>query len=255
MGLSKTTLDEIRDAIERCRNTDNDGCIALTSYRDQANVNGASHPILFQVVSDARIIIIGAIPGSIGANAGKAAYQKLVNGQFSLGHKSAQGLGEIMMRVGHLKKIILPTEITSLPDTKYIQEDHLRARERLGLHVTNLVKCPAPTGWESNQSATWKATSYACKVRHLAEEIRIVDPSMVILLGKEVADYFSVSESWDLEGNKLRISNWADHAGYLPFYGKSRFVTAWIHPGGRYYWMQGQQYWNLYAKQMAEFVD
>ena len=93
------TLDEIRDAMRLCRNTDNVGCTRLTEYRDQADVRGASHPVLFQVVPDARIMIIGAVPGSIDASKNKAAYQRLVNGQFSLGHKSAQGLGEIRGRL------------------------------------------------------------------------------------------------------------------------------------------------------------
>ena len=78
---------------------------------------------------------------------------------------------------------------------------------------------------------------------------------MVILLGKEVADYFSMSESWGIQRNKFTISAWSKEAEYLPFYGKSRFVTAWIHPGGRYFWIQGREYWDLYAEQMAEFVD
>ena len=249
------SLDEIRTAAKLCRNTDNNGCVQLTEYRDQANVEGASHPVLFQVVPNAKITLIGAVPGSIDADASKAAYQKLVRGQFSLGHKSARGLGEIMMRVGKIKSIDLPPDITDLPNKKNIQENHLLARERLGLHVTNLVKCYAPTGWESGYTTIWKRTASACESRYLTQEIKTTDPAMVVLLGKEVADYISESESWGLEGNKLKISAWAEQASYLPCYGKNRFVTAWIHPGGRYFWIQGRKYWDLYAEQMAEFVD
>ena len=249
------TLDRIRDAVKLCRNTDNIGCIQLTGYRDQANVEGASHPVLFQVVPNAKIMIIGAVPGSIDASTDKAAYQRLVNGQFSLGHRSAKGLGEIMMRVGRGKRIDVPAEITHLPDKKEIQESHLLARERLGLHVTNLVKCHACTGWERKQTATWIQTANACERRHLAQEIEVVDPSMVILLGKEVADYFSEAESWGLERKRLKISTWAEQADHLPFYGKNRFVTAWIHPGGTYFWIQGRRFWDLYARQLAEFVS
>ena len=248
-------LDGIRDAVKLCRNTDNIGCIKLIEYRNRANVRGASHPVLFQVVSDAQIMIIGAVPGSIDADQRKIAYQKLVDGQFSLGHKSAQGLGEIMTRVGQIKNIDLPNDLTRLPDVKSIQDNHLLARARLCLHVTNLVKCNAPTGWERDETALWRHGANACERRHLACEIAVIDPSMVILLGKEVADYFSMSESWGLQRNKLTISAWSKEAEYLPFYGKSRFVTAWIHPGGRYFWIQGREYWDLYAEQMAEFVD
>ena len=249
------TLTAIRDTVEHCRNTDNIGCIELTKCRDQANVEGASHPVLFQIVPKAKITLIGAVPGSIDADTGKVAYQKLVNAQFSLGHKSAQGLGEIMMRVGKIKDIDLPADIIRLPNAKTIQDKHLLARERLDLHVTNLVKCHAPTSWESNQTEKWKLAGHACESRHLTHEVSAIDPSMVIFLGKEVADYFSASESWGGKTNKLKISKWAHNAGYLKFYGKDRFVTAWTHPGGNYFWIQGRKQWDLYAEQMAEFVD
>ena len=197
-------------------------------------------------------MLIGAVPGSIDADPGKAAYQKLVRGQFSLGHKSAQGLGEIMMSVGKIKDINLPADITRLPTEKGIQDAHLRARRRRGLHVTNLVKCHAWTSWEQDYNPTWRQAGDACERRHLSEEIAVVDPSMVVLLGKEVADYLSKSESWGMEG--VKISDWAEHADYRQLHGKNRFVTAWIHPGGRFFWIQGRKYWNSYAKQIAEFV-
>ena len=250
------TLDEIRAAIKRCRNTDNAGCIQLTAYREQANVEGASHPVLFQAVPNAKIMLIGAVPGSIDADASKAAYQRLVRGQFSLGHKSAQGLGEIMTRVGKTKNIDLPVDIIRLPDKKRIQENHLLARDRLGLHVTNLVKCHAPPKWESNCTAAWRRTANACTSKYLTQEVKAIDPSMVVLLGRQVADYISESESWRSEIKRLNISTWAQHANYLPFYGKSRFVTAWTHPGGPYFWTrQGRKDWDMYAEQMAQFVN
>ncbi len=249
-------LDEIRDAVKLCRNTDNVGCTRLTKYRDQADVKGASHPVLFQVVPDARIMIIGAIPGSIDSRPSKAAYQRLVNGQFSLGHSSAKGLGEIMMRVGKIKDIKLPADITILPNKESIQENHLLARQRLGLHVTNLVKCYAPSSWEKTHNETWGLSADACLRRHLLHEMDIIDPSMVILLGTQVAEHFSDAESWGVKRRNLKISAWAEKADYLPICGKDRFVTAWPHPGQGYFWIksQGQTYWNLYASQIAEFV-
>ena len=249
------SLAEIRSDVELCRNADNTGCITLIKYRNEANVEGASHPVLFQTVPKSKIMLIGAVPGSIDADARKAVYQKLVNAQFALGHKSAMGLGEIMMRAGKIKGIDLPADITRLPDTKRIQDKHLLARERLGLHVTNLVKCHAPTSWESTDTTLWKLASNACERRHLVNEVKATDPSMIILLGKEVIEYVSETESWAPQVNKLKISKWAYHARHLPFYGKDRFVSAWIHPGGRYFWIQGKRHWDLYAEQMAEFLD
>ena len=245
------TLTEIRDAVEHCRNTDDIGCIELIKYRDQENVEGASHPVLFQIVPKPKIMLIGAVPGPIET---KTAYQKLVNAQFSLGYTSAKGLGEIMMRVGKIKGIDLPGDITRLPNEKSIQDNHLLARERLGLHITNLVKCHAPKAWESNQTSTWKQTGHACEGRHLAHEMTVVDPSIVILLGQKVAEYFSVSEAWNR--NKLEISKWAYQARYFPCYGKDRFITAWVHPASTEFWTQrGKKHWCLYAEQMADFVD
>ena len=53
----------------------------------------------------------------------------------------------------------------------------------------------------------------------------------------------------------VKISDWVEEAGYHSFYGKSRFVTAWNHPGGPPFWIKkGRMYWDSYAKQMAEFV-
>ena len=248
-------LAEIRSDVEHCRNNDNTGCITLIKYRTQENVEGADHPVLFQIVPKAEIMLIGAVPGSISADARKVAYQKLVNAQFSLGHKSAQGLGEIMMRVGKIKGIDLPTDIIRLPNIRTIQDKHLLARERLDLHVTNLVKCHAPTSWESTNNTIWRKTASACVRRHLASEIKALDPSLIILLGKDVVDYVASNESWKLEVSKLKISTWAQNARYLRFHGKDRFVTAWVHPGGNYFWIQGRKHWDLYAKQMAEFVD
>lgn len=198
-------------------------------------------------------MLIGAVPGSIDADAKKVAYQRLVDGQFALGHRSARGLGAIMRRVGHIAGIDLPDGLTDLPDDECTQENHLKARERLGLHVTNLVKCHAPTSWEARHPAMWKQTADVCSGRHLAEEISAVDPEMVVLLGKDVADYFSERESWGLE--RRPISKWAEQAGSHPFYGKHRFITAWTHPGGRYFWIQGQKYWDTYAEQVAGFVE
>ncbi len=249
------TVAEIRDAVEHCRNTDNIGCTKLIKYREHENVEGADHPVLFQTVSKAKIMLIGAVPGSIAADERKIAYQKLVNAQFSLGHKSAQGLGEIMMRVGKIKDIDLPDDIIRLPDTETIQDKHLLTRERLGLHVTNLVKCHAPTSWENTNNTIWRKTAGVCVRRHLANEIKTLDPSMIILLGNEVVNYIASNESWKLEVSKLKISTWAQNARYLQFHGKDRFVTAWIHPGGNYFWIQGRKQWDLYAKQMAEFID
>ena len=242
-------LEEIRQAIENCRNRDNVGCAALVDYRENANVTGASHPVLFQIVEGARIMIIGAVPGSIDA---VPSYQRLVNGQFSLGYKSAQGLGEIMVRIGEIKDISLPPRLSDIPDTEDIQKNHLLARERLGLHVTNLVKCHAWTSWESTETDAWRLAGDACQSRHLASEVSAIEPEVVVLLGKEVADYFSDKENWGR--HNLRITNWVEQAEHLPFYGKDRFVTAWAHPGGRYFWIQGKKYWDLYAQQMAEFV-
>lgn len=249
------SLAEIRNGVQHCRNSDDFGCIKLTEYRDQANVDGASHPVLFQIVPKAKIMLIGAVPGSIDADAKKAAYQRLVNAQFSLGHKSAKGLGEIMMRVGNIRNIHLPADIIRLPDTKIIQDNHLLARESLGLHITNLVKCHALTSWENTNNLVWRQTANACERRHLAHEVIAIDPSMIILLGNEVVDYVTSNESWGPEVSKLKISTWAQNARYLRFYGKDRFVTAWTHPGGNYFWIQGRKHWDLYAKQMAEFVD
>ncbi len=222
------SLKQIRDAVRNCRNADNIGCVTVTKYRDQKNVEGASHPVLFQIVPKARIAIIGAVPGSIDADPTKEAYQKLVNGQFSLGHKSAQGLGEIMMRVGNIKRIDLPCRITRLPDTRSIQDDHLLARKRLGLHATNLVKCPAPTGWENSEKELWKQAARACESRHLANEIESIDPSMIILLGQRVVDYIAERESWGSSVSRLKISEWAQQARYLPCYGRERLVSAWV---------------------------
>ena len=248
------SLDEIRNGIKVCRNTDNIGCVCLTQYRDRTGAEGADHPILFQIVPKAKIMVIGPVPGPIEAGPAKAAYQRLVRGQFSLGHKSAQGLGEIMMRVGQIKNIDLPADITRFPGREDVQKHHSRARQRLGLHVTNLVKCQAPRSWETNETATWTGTAEACERRHLAHEISVIDPSMVVLLGKRVADYFSRVESWGLEGNRCTITAWVRRANYLPFYGKNRFVTAWIHPGGTYFWIQGRGYWDMYAKQLADSI-
>ena len=250
--MSRRSLEEIRQTVENCRNRDNIGCAGLVDYRENSNALGASHPVLFQIVSGARIMIIGAVPGSIDSGQSKVNYQKLVNGQFSLGHKSAQGLGEIMGRVGEIKDIILPPGITDIPNTESIQRNHLLARGRLGLHVTNLVKCHASTSWENNEPSTWRQAGDACQTRHLAGEVSVLEPEMVILLGKPLADYFSGRENW--RRRSLRISEWANEADYLPFYGEDRFVTSWVHPGGRYFWIQGKKYWDLYAQQMAEFV-
>ncbi len=251
------TLSEIRNNIEHCRNTDNLGCITLTEYRDKANVEGASHPVLFQTVSRAKIMLIGAEPGSIDADTSKAVYQSLVNAQFSLGHKSAVGLGEIMMRVGKIRQINLPLDITRIPITEDVQNKHLLARERLGLHITNLVKCHAPTSWETDCSKDWQFVANACTSRHLMNEIEAIDPPMIILLGQQVLDYVAKRESWAMRRKDLKISTWAaNQAGYLRCFGKERFVTAWAHPGGNYFSIpkQGKMHWDLYAKQIAAFV-
>ena len=247
------TIKQIRDAVEHCRNTDNIGCTELIKYRDQENAEGASHPVLFQIVPKAKIMLIGAVPGAIET---KTAYQKLVNAQFSLGYTSAHGLGKIMKRVGKIKGIDLPGDITRLPNEKNIQNNHLLARERLGLHITNLVKCHAPKSWESKQTPTWKQAGHACERKHLTHEVAVVDPSMVILLGQKVAEYFSVSEAWDRKRIKLAISKWAYQACFLPCYGKDRFVTAWVHPASTEFWThRGKRHWDLYAKQMADYIN
>lgn len=243
------TLDEIRSSAKLCRNSNNAGCRYVTKYRDRLNVEGASHPVLFQIVSDTRIMIIGAVPGPIDS---KPSYQKLARGEFSLGHRSGQGLGMIMSRASRLMNISLSSEIEKIPTTLEIQESHLFARELLGLHVTDLVKCHAPRGWESNENRLWILAADACQSRHLAHEVEAADPEMVILLGKEVATYFSKRESWGRD--RLRITKWAEQATHLPFYGKDRFITAWSHPGGTYFWIQGRKYWDTYARQMSGFI-
>ena len=248
------TINRIRDAVRLCRNTDNIGCIELIQYRDRANAEGASHPLLFQAVPRARVMIIGAVPGPIDSSTSKVDYQKLVDGQFSLGHRSAKGLGEIMMRVGKLGEINLPADITLMPTKESVQRSHLSARRRLRLHVTNLVKCNARASWERTENATWRRAARACERRHLEYEIAAVDPQMVVLLGQEVAAHFAIKESWGSERKRLKISAWAENADYLPFHGKNRFVTAWAHPGGNYFWIQGRKHWSLYAQQLAEFV-
>ena len=247
-------LDQVRNALKACRNTETIGCIKLTQYRDHANAEGASHPVLFQIVPRANIVVIGSVPGAIEAGPGKAGYQEIARGQFSLGHKSGQGLGQIIARVGKLKSIDLPPGVTDFPSTPQVQSNHLQARQRLGLHVTNLVKCQAWTRWESKETATWIETAKACEERHLAREISLVDPSMVVLLGKHVAHYFSRAESWGLEGKKGTIASWLESAGFMTFHGKDRFVTAWAHTGGPYFWTEGRSYWDDYARQMARFV-
>ena len=250
------TLTEIRGAVEHCRNTDNIGCTELIKYRDQTNVEGANHPVLFQIVPKVKIMVIGAVPGSIAADARKVAYQKLVNAQFSLGDKSAKGLGEIMMQVGNIKGIDLPTDIIRVPNTETIQDKHLLARERLGLHVTNLVKCDARTGWEKTKNKEWTLAANSCANRHLTHEFEIMDPPMVILLGQQVLDYIAERESWRMKRKDLKISTWAaEQAGYFQCYGKERFVTAWTHPGGNYFHIQGREHWGLYAEQMADYIN
>lgn len=249
--MSKFELQKIRDQLKSCYNQKNEGCQKLISYRERCNVIGAQHPLLFQIVKNPRIIIIGAVPGSIDAQ-GKSNYQSLVNGQFSLGHKSAQGLGEIMGRVSQLKDIDFSPGIFEIPTTLRFQNSHLKARERLGLHVTNLVKCNAPTGWEKESHALWVEAATACEKLHLKFEIDTVNPELVIFLGDKVASYFSKKEGWDRE--KMKITAWINEADYLPFFGRDRFITAWPHTGGRYFWIQGRKYWDLYAKQMARFI-
>lgn len=246
------TLERIREQIANCRNCDNEACAGLVRYRERADVDGASHPVLFQVVPKAKVIIIGAVPGSIDASSNKAAYQKLVNGQFSLGHRSAQGLGEIMHRVGKAKGIPLPNTLTDLPSSQDVQKDHLDARHSLGLHVTNLVKCNACTQWESKKNAAWRKAADACQERHLRQELAEVNPKLVVLLGAEVARYFSDKEGW--RRGSLGITHWIERTERLPFLGRQVLVTAWAHPGGTYFWIQGKCYWDAYAKQLARFV-
>lgn len=248
----KMTLNEVREGISLCRNRKNPSCRFLIDYRENKKVEGASHPLLFQIVSRPKIMIIGAVPGSIDTDPAKISYQRLVNCEFSLGHKSASGLGQIMELVGHSLGVEFPRTIKEIPLTEGIQKDHLNARNRLGLHVTNLVKCNAPTKWESSCNNEWRIASDACIEQHLKYEIEIVNPKMIILLGQNVAEYFSKREEWGRD--KLKISKWADEATNLPFHGRTRFVTAWCHPGGNFFWIQGKKYWNLYAEQISEFM-
>lgn len=244
-----STLNDIRTSVCRCRNSDNRGCRYVTGYRDRLNVEGASHPVLFQIVPNPRIMIIGAVPGAIDS---KLSYQKLVRGEFSLGHRSGRGLGMIMAQVARLKNINLSPEIEKLPTTLGIQKNHLLARERLGLHVTDLVKCHAPTKWETDENRLWNLASDACQARFLSHEINIVDPKLTILLGQTVASYFSKRESWNRDN--LRITKWIQSTATLPIYDKNRLITAWAHPGGTYFWTRGKEYWDDYARQMADFV-
>ena len=154
-------------------------------------------------------MLIGAVPGSIDADPGKAAYQRLVRGQFSLGHRSAQRLGETMMRVGKIKGHQPASGYNSPPH----QEEYSgrpssgtqapRSSRNQSCQVSRLDKLGA-----KSYNPTWKQAGDACERRHLS----VVDPSMVVLLGKEVADYLSKSESWGMEG--VKISEWAEQTDY-----------------------------------------
>ena len=53
-------LDEIRDGVRACRNNENPACHRLIEYRVGESAPGASHPVLFQLVPNARVMIIGA---------------------------------------------------------------------------------------------------------------------------------------------------------------------------------------------------
>ena len=134
-----TTLGQLRKALKSCRVQTNEGCRTLIRYRDGKKTPGAGHPLLFQLVPKARMIIVGSVPGGIASNNAKASYQALLNGQYCLGHKSAQGLGQIMLLAGKSKGIHLPQELAEVPLTEAIQRRHLDARARLGLHVTKFI--------------------------------------------------------------------------------------------------------------------
>ncbi|MCK6472711.1 MAG: hypothetical protein L6R28_13295 [Planctomycetes bacterium] len=245
-------LLELREGIRACRNHGNAGCAELIAYLDEKAVPGASHPLLFQHVPKARVMIVGSVPGGIGTNTAKANYQNLVNGEYSIGHKSAQGLGVIMRAADKLKGHESSPLLEELPTTPEAQQAHLDARARLGLHVTNIVKCYAPTGWDQEKGGRWPVAADACAERFLKREFELVDPAAVILLGAIVAGWFSRREGWKRE--KLRIRDWTAQAGPLECFGKPRYVTAWAHPGGQGFWASERKQWPTYAEQLAKFI-
>ena len=146
----------------------------------------------------------------------------------------------------------IPAELEKTPLTQELQDLHLDARARLGLHVTNIVKCYAETKFETNQADLWRQAASACCDKFLKVEFELVDPECVVLLGSAVAQWFSAREGWGYEA--LKISEWADQAADLSCFGKKRFVTAWPHTGGNYFHIQGKVKWPLYAEQLAKFV-
>lgn len=242
-------LKNLRSDLQSCRNCANAGCAELIAYRDACAVPGASHPLLFQIVPSAKIMVIGSVPGGIGTTQAKAKYQNMVNGQWSLGHKSAQGLGMIMRFAGKLKGMDLSPLLEALPVTPEAEKAHLEARARMGLHVTSIVKCYAPTGWEQNKGSRWPLDADVCAERFLKREFGLVDPKAVILLGAVVAKWFSTREGWNRK--KFKIRDWTAQAGPLRCFGRERFVTAWSHPGGTGFWAGERKQWPAYAEQMA----
>ena len=249
--MNRSELEKIREGVRFCRNQTNPGCEALLDYREGLALKKANHPLLFQIVQDPKIMIIGAVPGGLDSS-GKLNYQELVNGQFSLGHKSAQGLGEIMKRTARLCDIKISHGIAELPTSRAVQNIHLECRNKMSLHVTNLVRCNAPTGWEKAETNLWSKAAHDCYAIHLSREVQAVNPIMIILLGMELARFLSKKEGWGRE--RMPITKWATNAGPLPFFGNEVFVTGWSHPGGRYFWIKGRKLWDLYADQMAKFI-
>lgn len=162
------------------------------------------------------------------------------------------GLGCIMLGAARLKRLRFSAELESIPITPQRQEIHLAARAQLGLHFTNIVKCYAETAFEADNTSLWHQAGSACSDRFLSAEFRLVDPECVVLLGKQVALWFSARERWNRED--LRISEWADEATELPCFGKKRFVTAWPHPGEGYFYAQARSKWPRYAEQLAKWV-
>jgi len=85
------------------------------------------------------------VPGGIGTTPAKAKYQNMVNGQWSLGHKSAQGLGMVMRMAGKLKGMDLSPLLEALPVTPQAEKAHLDARARM--------RCSWRGLWKVNEKA------------------------------------------------------------------------------------------------------
>ena len=114
--------DEIRDAVNLCRNTANIGCIKTDSIAQSGyTFEVPAIPYSFKWSPMRKIMIIGGcFPAQLTLIKGRLLIRNWPMGKFSLGHKSAQGLGEIMTRVGQIKNIDLPNGLTRLPDVRSV---------------------------------------------------------------------------------------------------------------------------------------